>query len=511
MSSAPAIGSAAHVGQPQSARLAKGASIALAGMVGGRGIRLVMDALLAHMLGPGMFGLYAIGFAVTRVATFLSPLGLDAGVIRFGSAYWHRDTQRLKSVVVEGFLYSLFSGLVLGAGLYLAAPWLADQMFSKPELAPVFRWFALAFPLITSLHVAAAATRISQRMQFAVYAEEIAQPAAALLLILTLSLWGWKLAGALAANVISFGLSLALAIYYLHLLFPAVLTPPLQVTKCGKDLLGFSLPASLSTMSGILLLWTDRLFVGYFRPASEAGIYYAAGQLSVMLAVILGAFGAIAGPMIAHRHSEGDRLRLQELFHMSTKWSLYLSIPPFLVMALLGGPAMSALFGKPYAEGATALLILAVGQLVNAGTGPTGAMLLMTGHARLISRLTASAVLLSSILCFVLIPRRELVGAALATSLAVSSLAVASVWTIRRTLGVWPYDRRYLKGMAGTGATAAALLLLRVTAVGSPLARLVVGAILAVCVFLTVLILAGLDHEDREFVRLIHARVSRSQ
>ncbi|HVA01745.1 MAG TPA: flippase [Terriglobia bacterium] len=490
-------------------RLAAGASIALAGKLIGRGVRLVGDVVLAHILGPATFGLYAIGWTLARIATVLAPLGLDAGVIRFASPYRNQDLARFKGAVTQSLQYSTLSGLLLGIAFYLLTPWLALSVFHQATLIAVFRCFAFGFPLMTCLKVASAATRVSQRMKFSAYAEEIGQPAAALALILVFYLFGYRLGGALAAFVLSFGFASILAIYYIGKLFPEIISKAIRPVFAGKHLLSFSLPASVSVMFGILLIWVDRLFVGYYRPAAEVGIYHAASQLSIALAVILSAFGAIVTPMIAELYHRGKESRLEELFRVSTKWSLYLSIPPFLVMCFVPQQAVAVIFGNAYIAGWAVLPILGAGQLLNSGTGPVGALLVMTGHQNQLSVLSG-AMFLANIGCAVLlVPRFGIWGAALGTAATVGLLCLISIFMAKAYLKLWPYDRRYSKGLVATAAAAAALFFFRQFQVTSPFLALTGAVVVSVLVFVAVLSLLGLDVEDREFLRLIFARLLR--
>lgn len=493
--------------------MAAGASISLGGKLIGRGVRLVGDVVLAHILGPATFGLYAIGWTITRIATLLTPLGLDTGVIRFASPNRNRDRDRarLKGVITHALQFSTLSGLLLGITFYLLAPWLALSVFHQPDLIFVFRCFAVAFPLMTCLKVASAATRVSQQMKFSAYAEDLGQPAAALALILMFYLFGFRLGGALAAFVLSAGLASILAIYYIGKLFPEVISKTIKPVFAGKDLLFFSLPASLSVMFGILLLWVDRLFVGYFRSDAEVGIYHAASQLSIALAVILSAFGAIVMPMIAELYHHGKKDRLEELYRVSTKWSLYLSLPPFLVMCFVPREAMWAIFGKPYVLGGMILPVLGIGQLINSGTGPVGALLVMTGHQNELSILSGAMFVANIVCALLLVPRFGMLGAALGTAFTVGALCLISIFMARVLLRLWPYDRRYWKGLLATGAASVAILLLRQLSITSPYLTLAGAAVCSVVVFVAVLVLLGLDAEDKEFLHLIFGRLLREQ
>lgn len=487
-------------------RMGIGAGVALGGRMLGRMIRLGVDIVLAHVLGPATFGLYVIGWTIMRVLTAVSPLGLDAGVIRFGSPNWRRDESKLKGVLTQSLRYSLLSGLLAGLGFYLAAPWLSTAVFHHRQLLPVFDWFALAIPLATCLKVASAATRVSQRMQFSAYAEELCQPATALVLVTAFFLLGYRLIGAVAAVVISIGCALILALFYVKRLFPLVTSKNLKAKFSGKELFRFSLPASLSATFAMLLLWVDRLFVGSFRSSGEAGIYHAASQLAIALAIILSAFGAIVYPMFADLYHRGKRERLEELFRVSTKWSLYLSLPAFLVMCFVPRQTISVIFGGPYLAGWKVLPILGAGQLINAGTGPVAELLTMSGYQNRISALTGGALVANILAALFLVPRWGMLGAAWGTAGAIGGLSLLSILMARVTLKVWPYDRRHVKGIMAAALAAGALWLLRQIQFSSPAVTLAASIVISLFVFLGALILFGLDREDREFLEMIIER-----
>src|SRR5579885_1606066 len=89
-------------------RMAAGAGIALGGKLIGRCIALVGNVVLAHILGPATFGLYAIGWTITKIATVLTPLGLDSGVIRFASPDLGQNHGRVKGAITQSLRISSF-------------------------------------------------------------------------------------------------------------------------------------------------------------------------------------------------------------------------------------------------------------------------------------------------------------------------------------------------------------------------------------------------------------------
>ncbi len=488
--------------------LAKGAGVSLAGRVSGRALQLLSMIALGRVLGPSVFGVYAIGWTLLRMLGFLSTLGSDRGMVRYGSRYWQDDAPAFKGTLIQTLLTASVASGLLAVALYYLAPTIANDVFDEPRLANVIRWFAPGLILFSAMKVAAAATRATQRMQYSVASQDIGQPAFNLLLIVVFFLAGYRLGGAVAAAVLSFGAAFCIALVFVGRLAPGMFGPSIRPRFVGKELLYFSIPASLAGMLGAYLVWVDRLILGYFRPSAEVGVYHAVSQFSVLFAVLLAAIGAIGAPMIARFHHRGEIERLRELYRVSTKWALYLSIPAFLVIFTGPRELLTILFGADYATGWLALVILAGGQLVNAGTGTVNALLVMTGHQKMWLLLSATTLAVNIILNVTFIPRWGLNGAALATAIALVILFAAGVVQIRVVLGTWPYDSRVVKGIVATGVAAAALAALRLGSVALSLpagAFLVLTVIVAALAFGGTLLGLGFDDEDRFLLQAILA------
>jgi O-antigen/teichoic acid export membrane protein len=494
--------------QADVAKLATGASVSLLGKVGGRGIYVLGQIVIARLLGPEAFGLYAIGWSILRILQATTSLGLHNGVIRFGSRHYHDDPASLKGVVLQSLGWGLAASVLAGIAVFLAAPWL-EGLFGAPGLASVVQGFSVAIPLATGLKVAAAATRISQRMQYSVFAEDLAQPAISLTLAVTLFLLGWRLAGAVAADVTSFGVAFVLILFLLKRTFPVVFSAQVQSRFYTQEILLFSLPTTLVGVFPLLTTWADRLFIGYFRPSADVGVYQALAQISIMFTIILRALNLTFAPLIADLYHRREMDRLEVLFRISTKWALYLSIPIFLVICVAPQELLYVIFGAEYAGGSLPLVILAIGQLINVGTGAVGTLLIMTGRQNRWLVFSAAALLASGTLHLMLIPRLGLSGAALSTSISISGLYLGGLFDVRRSLRLWPYGRWGLKLLLAAAPTGIVLLFLRWLGPASPFLLLLFMSLASLGLFGGMLLLMGLDDEDQEFINLMRARIRR--
>ena len=140
--------------------------------------------------------------------------------------------------------------------------------------------------------------------------------------------------------------------------------------------------------------------------------------------------------VIARLHAEGDHVRLQKAVTALARAQLggvaALSIPLLIAPELL----IRLAFGESFEPAATALRILAAGQLLNAAFGPNVVLLTMTHNERRVTRAMAIAMALNLVMIPLLVPLWGIAGAAIAV---VASLLCWNVmlWRdARRLLGV---------------------------------------------------------------------------
>lgn len=484
-------------------QLAKGASISFLGRLLGRGIQTLSQIFLARFLGPTQFGLYAIGWTLLRSGSVIAPLGLNYGVIHFATKYWPNNLAKITSVLRKSFLFTLLSGCILGGLFYFYAPWLAINIFKNSELISVLKWFAIALPIATILRWGASATQITKRMHYSVYAEDLSQPISNFFFILVFYFLGFGLIGAASASFFSFAVALIVVSLYLYRLFPAAFSFSNRGDPHpSKELLFFSLPTAFTGFFTVALPWMDRLFIGYFRSETEVGIYQAISQTSILFAIIVNSFNAILSPMIAELFHKQQLSQLNELFKISTKWGVYISLPAFLIICFTPQELLIFVFGQEYSGGFLSLIILTVAQMINVATGAVSFLLIMTGHQKLWLLISGITLLVNLLLNYFLIPQLGQIGAAISTATSVTILFLLGLFQVKKRLALWPYDQRYVKGAIAALITAGLLALANALKLSSSTLQLFLSTLISFGVFPFMLIAFGLDFEDRQFISL---------
>jgi O-antigen/teichoic acid export membrane protein len=487
------------------AKLASGAGVALIGRIGGRGLVVLGQIVIARLLGPGPFGLYAIVWTMLSFVSLLAPLGFDTGVLRFGTRSEVLKDRSVGSVVVHSLLSTFLTSLIIGAVLYSSAATIATSLFHKPDLSEVIRTASPAFVFISCLKVSAAATRISGRMKFSALAEDLAPPFSILVIFLIFYQLGYGLNAAVWAVTIAFGIGLSFAVFFISRLYPISINDLSLSPMVWKSIFAFSIPTALTAIFSMSIIWINRLITGVYGSDIQVGVFQAASQISLLSALMMSGFSAIFAPMIGELLSRNEKRRLSELYKVSTKWAIYVSIPVILTTFIIPDHLL-AVFGIAYTQGTEALIVLACGQLVSVSVGSVGWLLMMAGFQTEWLMVSFSAFAVSMITSLLLTPRWGLFGTAFATSVGISWQSLVGLVLVRKMIAVFPFDRRYLKGLLASVAAGLAAAAARYILPDQILLNIVVISSIVFIVFLGSLILLKVDAEDLELAKIIRTR-----
>ncbi len=488
--------------------VAKGAGITFSGKAAGTGIKYITQVVLARLLGADLFGLYAIGMVVCQLGDVFSRMGLPGGTVRYVSIFQSsRDKQRLKGVLQQALGLPFLGGIILGAALFLSSGFFAREVFHQPDLIPVFRIFAVAIPFAASMTVGANATSGFQTTKYLAFILNFFHPAAHLSLIGLLGWLGWNLLGASAAWGAASALGLILTAYIILNIFPEKSWRKTKSIFETKTILRFSFPLALGGFLGFILIWMDTLMLGYFRPASEVGIYRAVSQTALLLMIFLNSLNSIFSPQIAALFHNEHRQKMKQLHRVATRWSFSLTFPLFLLICAAGKDILH-FFGSDFTVGWAPLVILGAGQLLNAGTGGVGYMLIMSGHQYL--KLISDVVLVAMniLLNILLIPKWGILGAAAATSISIAGVNIVRAVLVYLTLKIQAYDRSYIKPLAAGLLTLPIIFLIRhwLSSVHFLISLLVVGGI-GVLIYALILWGMRLEESDKLILRKVIAKL----
>jgi len=181
---------------------------------------------------------------------------------------------------------------------------------------------------------------------------------------------------------------------------------------------------------------TDILMLGLFHSSDDVGVYRVAAHGAMLVPFGLTIVNVVFAPRFARLFASGKTPELQRATPHSAQISFAFALPVALTFLFFGRPILSHLIGASYSEGAAALSILSLGQLMNVGMASVAILLNMTGHERDTAKGVAVGAATNVALNLVLIPPYGMVRAAIASAAALAVLNVILYTSVTKRLRV---------------------------------------------------------------------------
>lgn len=476
--------------------MARGGGLNVVGAAISQGSLFVTMAVLAVATSSADVGRYSMCYALLSILTLVSLGGLRATLTRFvAMRLADADAGAARGTIRLGMTISAGLGLLVSAALALLAEQVAT-LLHEPGLRDGILLIATAVLASTIEGASLAATQGWRSQRAFTLIGSILVPGLRLVLTV-LTLWqGLGLMGALWAVAISSWTGAVLAIVVLVRRLRRV--ERARPTYDPRPMVSFAVVSWGSTLATTGIVWADTLILGYLTSAEEVGVYTVATRLVTLAIFVLNPINSAFVPHVAHLYHRGDRHGVDAVYGAANRWILRLSAPAFILLLAFPEDLLD-LFGSGYGTASAVTVVLAVGQLANTAAGPCGSVLNMCGLVRVSLLDNVAALTVNVGLNLLLIPPYGVLGAAVAWTTSLVLVNATKYVQVRRMLGI------RARG-AGTGRTLAAALPGAVVAAGlslaldGPTATLLVAAPTVLAVYVTVLLLRGLEPDDRAFI-----------
>jgi O-antigen/teichoic acid export membrane protein len=423
-----------------------------------------------QVYGPAVYGLYALAISPTEILTSFVGSGFADAIQRFAARDpdRHEPTDLHYAVLWRCVWWVVAASTVAALAVVLGGRVLAVRLWDRPEAYPVLVMFAVNAPLVGVMGILLAACRALLDMKGDTLVRGFVNP----LLLIALSvalrpLFGASVYGLGAALTLSNLAGALAAIWYFRRHYSLRRLWAARRTPAPPGLIAFAVPQSLN-MAVWQGLWNlDVMMLGvWITDAPRLGLYRIAAEIGRTVYGVRFAFSSVYAPLVARYTLEGDHAGLQDSYTRLSRWVSLVAVP-VVALVVLGQDELLWLVNPSYAGGASFLWLLLVGPLFVCATGLSGNILVMTGHQlwNLANGLLLVVVL--GFLNWLLIPRHGLVGASVATMVAITGLGllqIGEVWLIhgiRVEVGkLWKPFAAGALGLAAAWGVGAALVAL---------------------------------------------------
>ncbi len=423
----------------------RGALTAFLVRVASAALLYLSQIVLARWMGSFEYGVYVFVWTWVLVLGGLANLGMATLMIRLVPEYRERGQwDLLRGLLGAGRWLAVASATVVALAA-LTALTHAGHLLSSHYVLPAF--IALAcIPMVTLSDVQDGIGRGRGWIAAALLPPYVLRPLLVLLAMVLAHELGWPMSAVTAAGAAVVGTWLATVIQtvLIERRLRADVAPGPSV-RTLRPWLGTSLPLLAITFSEILLQTTDVLVISQLMTPRDVAIYFAAAKTMSLIMFVHYAVGSAVANRFALLNARGDRDGLRQAVREAVNWTFWPSLAAACAILALGQPLLW-LFGPQFADGYPVMLVLVIGFLGRAATGPSEFLLNMLGQQRTTAIVAVSMALLNIALNLLLVPRYGLMGGAMSTATALLGGALLNTIVARRRLGfdiaIWSNLRR---------------------------------------------------------------------
>lgn len=327
-------------------------------------IRLGTLAILARMLTPTEFGVFAAGVTVIEFARPLSTLSMDHALVQ--SKKLTAESIAFASVFALGLSLAVAAMMALNANMVLL-------LYDDPQVPGLLVALAWSVPLAAASGLLLAMLR-----------RELAFRALSIIALLSSTVASLT---AVALAVAGWGIWALVAGYYadlaLKVMFAGLVVRPgfvrLGIGQETRSLLRFGAGSTLSLMLNFWALHGDYVVIGSVLGPKPLGYYSRSYQL---ISTVPGMLGRLQNMVLfpAFSRAQGDRSYLAKALRVGTEATAALTLPLCAWGLVLGPETIFVLLGPGWDEAVVPFQILALGLYFRSTQSFAASIILATGH-----------------------------------------------------------------------------------------------------------------------------------
>jgi O-antigen/teichoic acid export membrane protein len=369
-----------------------------------------------------------------------SNWGIGAATTRFLAQYRAQKSEgEAKGILFTGMITGVVIGLFFTLVALIAAPFLATQVFGKPELTPLIQFSSVTL-LASSLLSSSQAVYIGfDRAEFSsltMFLQSVTKTFLSPVLIVL----GYGVLGAVIGS--SFGplVSSLVAVLVVYLSLWRTLRKndvPLNFLRNLKMMLKYSYPLFISILLGGALAQIYSFLMALNCSEFMIGNYKAATNFSVLIAFLSTPIGTVLFPAFSQLDQRKEANTLRIVFHNSVKYTALVTLPVVAALIILSQPIIQVLFGPGYELSSGFLALYALTNIfIGLGGLSIGSLINSQGETKVTMMLNIITLLTGAPLSLYLIPRFQIEGLLFTSILTNIPHLAAGMWWLRRYYGL---------------------------------------------------------------------------
>jgi len=351
---------------------------------------------LSKHLGSEGLGIYAFGMSIIGVLGVFLSFGYGNGLVRFVSKYLAiNNYSSLFAYLSRSFFINLLISLPI-CGLFIFFPsFISEFILNKKSITPYIPLFGIMLFVNGFLVLADQTIRGLQEVKKSTIINTFLRLPVKIGLTVLLFSYGLNLKGYIIAETIGVLFAFVLLMWLVFRLLPIPFVFQLHSSTEEENKFRFNLLTTNIWM--VLQRYGDKFLLVFLLNEAMLGIYSVVLTIAAFTPLVLTSLNSIFRPIISQLHSQNKKEELKIHFQRSCRYIFTFSFP-LIAFLILFSESVMAVFGSDFVAGASLLVMVIIGELINLSMGPVGSMLQMCGQEKVLRNIS----ILSSIITFIL-------------------------------------------------------------------------------------------------------------
>lgn len=404
-------------------RLIKNTTVSFVSNIGNKFISFIGSIIFARLAGESSLGVYFTFMSAYQILSIISSLGIGQALVKRVSEYsGEEEHKKTRQFVATSLTAQVIIVSIVGTVLYIGRTRFDQYVgmdmsaFLMISLLGIMIFFGTYRQVLTGYNRVDIASLTDVARNTLIVGIQIALVIAGLN---ATGLIGGVIVGSTAAAAISFALSPAKA--------------PRKPTRDEvASLLRFSWFSYLDSFFGTRRRWYDILILRLFVASGPIGVYGIVNSLSQFGYSLSSAMGKSIFPEISQLSEVEERGESTEIVKYTMRYSTILSIPLFFGVISTGDLVL--LYVYEFEFGVITLVTLAAGGVAFSIYGPIHQILYGLNAPKASFKISSSTTILNVLLALLLAPFYGILGAAIATSIAMVTATILGMYVLENRM-----------------------------------------------------------------------------
>jgi len=454
----------------------------------------LMAILIGRLLGPELYGQYALSFVITEMLYIFADFGITAGVVKYSASLRAEGKiGRAAKIIKDAILLKTAIGLAFFLLNFALADFFAVTLLNRPELGFYIRLASVSIIFQVLISVATSAYLGLDKTHYNALTMNI-QAVSKAIISIALVLLGFSIAGAVLGHVAGYtiaGIFGSSILIFILRKSAENSDDNIGFTQNSKTLIRYGIPLYLSAILGGFAYPYQSFILAIFTTNIDIGNLKAAANFYALITVVSAPITTALFPAFSKLDLAMDD-KITTFFKFANKYTTILIIPIATLLIIFSKEIIQIIYGSTYQ---TAALLLSIHCLlyflVGLGYLTLTSLFNGLGKTRITLKISLIALLTILILSPILAKAYGVPGVIVAGISATAASTCYGMYVAKRNFKIQFDTKSIVKIYLIAIASAAPSLLLLQTSMLPSLVNVIIGGLLYLAIYVTLAPITG--------------------